>query len=111
VFALLVAVLFSPPTADLFEHSVPVLVGCVLARLLLWDIYRPQLRSKLERKIREYAFEACPNCAYSLRGLPDESACPECGVGYTKWDAMRAWKAFFEGTARGLAPKVPRARK
>ncbi len=32
---------------------------------------------------------ACPRCSYSLRGLPETHACPECGLGYD--DRSRSW--------------------
>lgn len=30
----------------------------------------------------EPPFDLCPRCGYSLRGLPADHACPECGLGY-----------------------------
>ena len=29
----------------------------------------------------------CPNCGFSLNGLPESGACPECGCGYTPSNA------------------------
>ncbi len=38
----------------------------------------------VEREITELALKRCPLCDYSLTGLPDRHACPECGFSYDK---------------------------
>jgi len=107
---LLAALLLPLSAARVFERTLPVLLGALFVRLLAWDVYRLRLRSRLEARVREYAFEACPNCAYSLCGLPDESACPECGARYLKPEAVEVWKAFLEATKRRPFSPVSPAR-
>jgi len=108
---LLAALLLPLSAARVFERTFPVLLGAFLfVRLLAWDVYRLRLRSRLEARVREYAFEACPNCAYSLCGLPNEGACPECGARYLKPVAVEVWKAFFEATKRRPSSPVSPAR-
>ena len=35
--------------------------------------------------------ELCPECGYNLSGLPDEGACPECGVTYGQEIVVYGW--------------------
>ncbi len=35
-----------------------------------------------ESKLAEPLLQECPRCAYSLRGLPTDHTCPECGLAY-----------------------------
>jgi hypothetical protein len=48
------------------------------------------------RRWRETAVESdfaiCPECGYSLKGLPDKHACPECGKPYDLSVVRRAWR-------------------
>ena len=37
--------------------------------------------------------EVCPECGYNLSGLPDEGACPECGVAYGHEIVLFGWGA------------------
>ncbi|NLE57177.1 MAG: zinc ribbon domain-containing protein [Planctomycetes bacterium] len=42
----------------------------------------------------EYAF--CPACGYSLKGLPDEYRCPECGEPYDIAIVKKTWERYVE---------------
>lgn len=61
--------------------------------------------------------DTCPQCAYSLHGLPDDHACPECGLRYDRESEVYKHvnpKAIFMGLlgfiggAGGMA-NLPRA--
>lgn len=45
--------------------------------------------ARLFEPTNEYA---CAKCAFRLKGLPDEGACPECGHGYTRATAVRLFQ-------------------
>ncbi|MCA9295008.1 MAG: hypothetical protein KC983_00795 [Phycisphaerales bacterium] len=47
---------------------------------------------------------ACPRCQYSLSGLPEAYACPECGFGYEDdMLALHGWDAQTKPTRTNLA--------
>lgn len=55
------------------------------------------VNSQLRRKVREAGGRVCDQCSYSLRGLPDDSRCPECGRPY-RYETMRSTWVHWFGT-------------
>lgn len=70
----------------------------VVARMLLGV-------RRLKRLARRGGFKLCLNCAYCLRGLPDEGVCPECGKPYDVVKAMNLWRNWVEGRTRPRSPE------
>lgn len=68
--------------------------------IVLFAVYyfvvRPAQKRRLAQELREAEFRICPNCLYSLTGLPPEGNCPECGTAYTPHDLERSWRFMFE---------------
>lgn len=60
-------------------------------------VHRWIARASLE-SFREYlteeAYQVCPACGYSLRGLPDSHDCPECSSAYDRKEVEDHWKAW-----------------
>ncbi len=52
-------------------------------------------KSTFEHDIRESDFTVCLCCGYSLRGLPTEHSCPECGVRFNKEELRQQWESWF----------------
>jgi predicted RNA-binding Zn-ribbon protein involved in translation (DUF1610 family) len=52
------------------------------------------------RRLREDELRTCLECGQSLRGLPSEHACPECGHTYRLEDVARAWSRRMELTGK-----------
>lgn len=59
------------------------------------DLFETVRRSAAQHH-RAPSSETCPLCGYSLRGLPPEHRCPECGFAYDRhthvWRAPRFWR-------------------
>ncbi len=47
-------------------------------------------------RIRRAGYSVCHNCGYSLSGLPDVHACPECGTLYSLDETRVLWKTAIE---------------
>lgn len=101
--AVLVLVLFEPLDNVIkstllerpFAGGLSYLVMCLSGGLpwLLVVAMRRRVRTILEAADRmEYSM--CLNCGYDLRHLPEESACPECGVKYSIEKIQARWKSL-----------------
>lgn len=55
--------------------GIKLLVITLLVPALMWDHFR-------HRAIRARTDPFCVHCGWTLRGLPREGRCPECGAGY-----------------------------
>lgn len=56
---------------------------------LLW-LTRWRMR-KFARRVSEEEYMCCVRCGYSLRGLPTEHKCPECGQEYDALSLRSEW--------------------
>ena len=75
------APLVMPPLLSLIPGvlilCVLLLVGSVVAgALIFWS------NRRLIKRVRAEGYGVCPVCGYTLRDLPDEHTCPECGLMY-----------------------------
>lgn len=44
--------------------------------------------------------QVCPECGYSLQGLPSEHCCPECGVAYRLANVKVRWDVYLAARHR-----------
>ena len=66
----------------------PVLCVVLLVRV---HILLRRMRTTIQRS----AYALCPNCGYSLVGLPREHTCPECGYKYDLVEVEAQWRRWF----------------
>ncbi len=75
-------------------------IGLIL--LLLWGLsmwifaYIPKrINARLHRKVLDHGYQICIHCGYSLRELPTQHRCPECGNEYTFMQLEHDWKKWY----------------
>ncbi|NOX58502.1 MAG: hypothetical protein GXP29_06550 [Planctomycetes bacterium] len=61
---------------------------------LLWVVVRNRA-NRFREHVEAAEYGVCLNCAYALRGLPDEHRCPECGSEYSMVNVRAVWKEWF----------------
>ncbi|MCG3127928.1 MAG: hypothetical protein CHACPFDD_02801 [Phycisphaerae bacterium] len=66
-----------------------VLCEFCIASVVVRRLYR------LQRFLKEQDYAICVRCKYSLRGLVQRGACPECGATYELADTQRTWRDWF----------------
>ncbi len=57
------------------------------------------------RRYAKNEFRFCPFCRYSLKGVPDEGTCPECGESYKIHLVQRIWQRQFPRWRRRRPPR------
>ena len=69
-----------------------ILWGC----LMLFFGYAPRrIDMRLRRQVLENRYRLCLHCGYSLRELPTQHHCPECGSEYTLSQVEHDWKEWY----------------
>ena len=48
--------------------------------------------ARMRTQLADNDYLMCLSCAYSLKGLPEEHVCPECGTEYTAEQVRNAWQ-------------------
>lgn len=79
-------------------RSIPwtlVLLGAIAAMGAAWCL-AAWARHHGREAVSRSNFQICPGCSYSLRGLPDSGACPECARTYTRISLRELWKGRYE---------------
>lgn len=82
--------IFGPPW--IYPFVIPLALGAVVWYMLLYKRYEG---GRLDR-LRSIGFRVCPDCEYSLEGLADRGACPECGAWYTPELLETRWRLALE---------------
>lgn len=96
------ALLLLPPGPAGASLIVPgVGLGFFFLSLLIWFGAQGSARRSLARN----EFRVCPLCRYSLRGLPVEGTCPECGGNYKIHLVRRIWQRQFPRWRRRRPPR------
>ena len=80
-----------PPRRNMAYVGLAPIAGCV---------FMVAIPTKRQRRFHEalrlLQYEACLQCGYDLRGLPNVHQCPECGTEYEKAEVRMVWKAWFD---------------
>jgi len=72
-------------------HGVALINALVVGILVVRHIFR------LRHRLRQSDGLLCPQCGYDLRALPEEGACPECGIRYEHAAVRKRWR-WHHGT-------------
>lgn len=56
------------------------------------------VNKRFVRSLEENGLRLCVECGHSLRGLPDQHVCPECGQAYRIIETERVWSRWLEVT-------------
>jgi predicted RNA-binding Zn-ribbon protein involved in translation (DUF1610 family) len=80
----------SIPSTWLHLSLFVVIASTVVARRMIRRSAR-----QFGHQVRDNDFMNCLECGYSLRGLPDEHHCPECGHEYFQPDVQIRWRDFL----------------
>ena len=73
-------------------HAVPFYAALPCLRVAVFAISSDH--NRFLRKVRGSRYRICPDCGYSLSGLPDRHACPECGLRYTVEELEQRWRPW-----------------
>jgi hypothetical protein len=76
------------------------------AILLAISIRRSLRNSRLQRTLTEQNYLLCPECEYSLKGLPTKGECPECGHPYIQGPLQRAWLRLQQSPPRNFIHRL-----
>lgn len=82
-----------------------VVHGVVLVFFLLSNLIRFVAQGSARRRYAKNEFRFCPFCQYSLKGVPDEGTCPECGESYKIHLVQRIWQRKFPRWRRRRHPR------
>lgn len=86
-------------TASWIVHVVAL--GFFFISVLIWIGAHGSARRYYARN----EFRFCPFCRYSLKGVPDEGTCPECGESYKIHLVQRIWQRQFPRWRRQRPPR------
>ena len=101
--AFITALLLLPPGPAGASLIVPgVGLGIFVVSLLIWFGAQGSARRSFARN----EFRVCPLCRYSLKGLPVEGTCPECGGSYKIHLVQRIWQRQFPRWRRRQPPRA-----
>ena len=72
-------------------HLIPI------APLALALVYGLSIDRFCRRLVVKNEYLVCPRCWYSLKALPEEGMCPECGQPYTSAAIRKIWTQVYMG--------------
>ncbi len=70
--------------------------GLLMVLGLLWAICPRLALRRFRTTLSANDFLLCLWCGYSLKGLPTEHRCPECGTPYEAGSLIEAWQHWVE---------------
>jgi hypothetical protein len=70
-------------------------VGIGFIFVAFWTAYHFGRVQVGRRFLSPHGAFVCPRCHYSLRRLPDQGSCPECGTNYTRAQVVAMWERHF----------------
>jgi len=76
-------------------------VGMSVIGYKAWKQFGAGVVSRLCRQASEADYCLCLHCGYSLKGLPDDHRCPECGNPYNIADVKQQWTAYLAAHPAG----------
>jgi hypothetical protein len=75
----------------------PLAMALWVLALPLFIVGLPRLVGRrFAREVRAQEYLVCMNCGHSLRGLPEEHRCPECGQPYSVGELKDQWAGWFK---------------
>ena len=83
-------ILVGGPRLFRFANVACVFVLVVVIPQILYRHYR----RRFYKRLTDSDFSLCPNCGYSLQGLPDEHICPECSGPFSREEITVKWKTW-----------------
>jgi predicted RNA-binding Zn-ribbon protein involved in translation (DUF1610 family) len=89
--------LAAPPAwQKTLRHAFPAVMIVTSAGITLLPYLARRRLRRFEQGILADDHEHCLECGYSLRGLPAEHCCPECGQPYSIAAVKETWRRYFE---------------